>query len=195
MNSPAPRYRCPIISCRRSKRGYCTQGAYKGRIIFTVEFEGKLVGWTGRSIYPGVDARYRTLSDDKEKANKEGYEPAPAPISDFLLFYDRLLDTNADTCVLCEGPFDAWRVNLLGRRLGVVATCFFTSTLSRQQLLLLHSILPEFDRRLLMLDENTLTKALTIKSDMISLGVDIAHLKGVKDPGEIQSERQLEALL
>ena len=175
---------------------YCTQGTYKGRIIFTIVFDGQLCGWTGRTIFPLETLRYKTLSSDKDKAYKEGYDAAPNPISHYLLFYDKIVDADADTIILCEGPFDAWKLNVLGKNLGVVATCFFTSSLSQMQLQLLHELLPKFKHRLLMLDANTLTKAMHMKSTLLSLGVELRHVPAaLKDPGALQSEKQLRALL
>jgi hypothetical protein len=175
---------------------YASQGNYKGRVIFIIEHEGKLVGWTGRTIYPNEMARYKTLSHDVEKAKENDEQPAPNPISHYLLWYDRIVNFTADTIVLCEGPFDAWRVNLLGEELGVVATCFFTSTLSKQQLNLLHGLLPRFKNRYLLLDENTFSKAARIRSDLVSLGVEVKRLPaGVKDPGEIGTVKQLQEIL
>lgn len=175
---------------------YCTKGAYKGRIVFTVEFEGNLCGWTGRTIYGQEELRYKTLSSDQEKAEYEGYDPAPAPISHYLLWYDKIVDCDADTIILCEGPFDAWRVNLLGQSMGVVATCFFTSSLSQKQLELLHTLLPRFKHRLLLLDQNTLTKALHMKATLSSLGVEVRQLPyDVKDPGDLRTVQQFQSIL
>lgn len=169
---------------------YCTQGPYKGRVIFTIEFDGKLVGWTGRSIYPTAMIRYKTLSDNKETMWAEGYPAAFKPISHYLLWYDRIKQSDADTVVLCEGPFDAWRVNLLGKELGIVATCFFTISVSQMQQQLLHELLPMFKNRYLMLDSGTLTKALRLKSTLSSLGVEIKQLpETVKDPALLSAKQ------
>lgn len=171
---------------------YATQGLYKGRILFAVEEYGELVGWTGRTIHPSVEVRYKTLTHDVEKASERGETPAPNPISHYLLFHDRLLATPADTLILCEGPFDSWRVNLLGEVHGIVSTCFFTSMLSLQQLNLLHAILPKFKNRYLLLDQNTFSKAARIKSDLVALDVSVKRLPAyLKDPGEITTTREL----
>lgn len=175
---------------------YASQGLYKGRIIFTVEFEGELVGWTGRTIYKTVQARYSTLTDDPEKAYERGETPAVAPISDFLLFYDRICKRAARTLVLCEGPFDAWRVNLLGESCGIAGTCFFTSTLSQEQLHLLHGILPKYQRKILLLDQGTFTKAARIKAELAALDVESRRLPpGIKDPGDILTQKELLAIV
>lgn len=176
---------------------YASQGLYKGRVIFAVyDKEGCLTGWTGRTIYDQEMIRYKTLTHDLEKAQERGEVPAPNPISHHLLFYDRIVDSGVDTIVLCEGPFDAWRVNVLGELHNIVATCFFTSSLSVQQLNLLHELLPNFVNRYLLLDENTFSKAGRIKSDLISLGVQVKRLpQGIKDPGLIKTSLQLKAIL
>jgi hypothetical protein len=140
--------------------------------------------------------RYKTLTNDPEKAEQNGEIPAPAPISDYLLFYDKLVETDADTIVLVEGPFDAFKTNILGEYLGVVSSCFFTSTLSKQQLNLLHGLLPKFKNRILLLDQNTFSKASRIKSDMIALDVEVRKMPdGIKDPALIKTMLQLKSVL
>lgn len=175
-----------FVQTHEYKMYYATQGLYKGRIIFTVWQDGELVGWTGRTIHQTVKVRYSTLTDDLEKAEQRGEQPAPAPISSFLLFYDRLIKTSANTIVICEGPFDAWRVNLLGERKGICATAVFTSMLSHEQMNLLHALLPKFEYRYLLLDQNTFSKAARIRSDLAVLDVKSRRLPDrFKDPGEL----------
>lgn len=175
---------------------YASLGLYKGRIIFTVVQNGKFVGFTGRTIFSSEQVRYKTLTNDVEKAKDNGEQPAPAPISDYLLFHDRLVETDADTIVLCEGPFDAWKVNVVGSYIGVVATCFFTSTCSKQQINLLHGLLPKFKNRFLLLDQNTFTKAQRIKTDLLSLDVVVKQMsKHIEDPGAIKNMRELKEML
>jgi hypothetical protein len=173
---------------------YTSLGDFKGRIIFTIQHQGELVGWTGRSIYPFETLRYKTLSHDTEKAKERGEPVAPNPIGHYLLFHDRL--QGGDTIVLCEGPFDAWRVNLLGESEGIAATCFFTSMLSQQQMELLHSILPLYKRRILLLDEGTFAKAARIKRDLRVLDVDSRRMPdGIKDPAELRNIKDMLAIL
>lgn len=185
-----------ILSTEHYKIHYCTRGNYKGRVIFTIWHDSKLVGWTGRTIYPDQMARYKSLTHDFEKAGEDGELPAPNPISHYLLFYDIVVNRTADTIVLCEGPMDAWRVNLLGKTIGVVSTCFFTSTLSKEQLNLLHGILPRFKNKYLLLDQNTFSKAARMRSELISLGVVVKQMPaGLNDPGEMTTTLQLKSAL
>ena len=176
---------------------YASLGPYKGRVIFPVYFEGNLVGWTGRTIFPSEQIRYKTLTNDLEKAKENGETPAPAPISDYLLWYDKLVETDADTIVLCEGPFDAFKVNVLGKYLGVVSTAFFTSTMSKAQANLLHQILPKFKNRFLLLDQQgTFSKAQRIKADLSSLNVIVKQLpKNIEDPGAVKTVGELKNML
>lgn len=168
---------------------YCTKGAYKGRIIFPVRYDGDLVTWSGRSIYKEATIRYLTLSYQYEKASSEGYSPAMGPITDYLLWYDKLMRTKSDTLYIVEGPFDAAKVTVLGRRLGICATCFFTKMPSRNQIELLHELLPRFKKKALLLDEGTLAEALSVKSELISLDLKLAILpQGFDDPGELSYE-------
>ena len=175
---------------------YASQGLYKGRIIFTVHHEDRLAGWTGRTIFPSEIVRYQTLTNDKEKAEGRGEIPANFPINNYLLWFDRLVNCGLENIVLCEGPFDAWRVNLLGASIGVAATCFFTNTPSRQQIQLLHSLLPKFRQKFILLDEGTASKAERLRKDLFSLGVVVKNLPfGLKDPAEINSSRDLKTIL
>lgn len=175
---------------------YASQGLYKGRIVFTVYFEGKLCGWTGRTISSQNKFRYETLTNDPEKAKERGEIPASKPISDYLLFYDQILYSLDDTIVLTEGPFDAWRVNLLGARIGVVGTCFFGSAVSKHQIQLLHELLPKFKNKYLLLDQETDSKTERIRSELSSLGVEVRRLPPeTKDPGDLTSTEELKKCL
>jgi hypothetical protein len=175
---------------------YATQGLYKGRIIFTVWDDGDLVGWTGRTIYLSEEVRYKTLSNDPVKAKERGEMPAPNPITDYLLFWDMIRNSPGQTIVLCEGPFDAWRVNILGWDEGIRATCFFTSALSDQQTNLLYDVVPSYKNRFLLLDQGTYTKAERIRTKLSTLDVVIRKLpEGIKDPAEIREVGVLKEIL
>lgn len=164
---------------------YAHSGAYKGRIIFTIYFDDELVAWTGRTVSERQELRYKALSVDPERATREGYKPALGAISHYLLWYDDLMACDADTIVMCEGPFDALKVDVLGYNRGVAATCFFTAAPTDAQIDLLHEVLPRFKRRILLLDRGTLSLAMKISRELSSLGVRFMEVpKGLKDPGE-----------
>lgn len=175
---------------------YATLGSYKGRVLFTIDHDEKLVGWTGRTIFPTETLRYKSLTSKEDKAKLSDETPAPAPIGHFLLFENHCLTRAANTIVLCEGPMDAWKVNVLGKHLGVVSTCFFTSTPSREQINKLHDMLPRFKNRYLLLDQGTFSKTAKTRADLVSLGVEVKHMpEGVDDPGDFKTIKQLQDCL
>lgn len=159
------------------------RGPFANRIIFPIYFEDRLVTWTGRTISPNQTLRYKTLSADPEKAAEEGLRPALGPVSNYLLFWDEIIDCNAHTIIMCEGPFDALRIMHLGRARSIVATCFFTAQPGPAQVDLLHELLPRFDRRYLLLDEGTWATSMRVGRDLAALQVARLDLpSGTKDP-------------
>jgi hypothetical protein len=172
---------------------YATSGPMKGRIIFPVFVNEELMTWTGRTIYPSVDLRYKTLSTDPEIEKV----PARGPINDYLLFYDLINDRqhDSDTLILCEGPFDALKVSVLGLKHGIDATCFFTASPSAAQIDSLFDIIGQYDRAFLLLDQNTLSTALRVQSAMAALKVPFLSMPpDVKDPGLLDVETLLKII-
>lgn len=166
---------------------YAIAGEQRGRIIFPVEYGGKLQSWTGRTVYPDVELRYKSLSPDPEQSDN----PATGPISDFLLWYDQLLD-GGDVLVLNEGPFDALKVRTLGRSHRIYATCCFTATPSESQIEMLHDVAPLFKRRVLLLDRGTLAATLKVSTALGSLRFEALSLpRRLKDPGELRDTEDL----
>lgn len=169
---------------------YCKNGPFRGRVMFPIFYEGKLVTWTGRSIFQSDTLRYKTLTVDPDRASVLGQEPAAGNISDFLLWYDEASAGSFETLVVVEGPFDALRLTTLGGPYALIATCFFTSAPSRRQIDLLYKLLPRYKNRYLLLDANTLSKSMALKYEfdwvLASLDVEVLYLpEGVKDPGEL----------
>jgi hypothetical protein len=169
---------------------YCKRGPFSGRIIFPIFYEGKLVTWTGRTIFISETLRYKTLTVDADRANVLGLEPAAGNISEFLLWYDDLMGDDCEAIYIVEGPFDALRIRSLGRKLGITATCFFTSAPSKTQTELFYDLLPKYKKRYLLLDEGTIAKSMRIEAGLgdwvMGQGIDIVYLPpGIKDPGEL----------
>jgi hypothetical protein len=173
---------------------YCKEGRFRGRIIFPVWFENKLVTWTGRTIYDDEALRYKTLearSDDPKKIVAAG------PITDYLLWYDQLLE-NAErnrTLVLCEGPFDSLKVSVLGRQYGIDSTCFTTATPSGRQMQLAADLADVYPNRFLLLDRGTLGNAIRTASAMRALKFKVLTLPpDIKDPGLLTREALLKII-
>ena len=172
---------------------YCTRGAFAYRIIFPIYHERKLVSWTGRAINKGAVIRYKTLHVRQDTAADDYSIPALGPISNYLLWFDDLMESDHETIVLCEGPFDALRVDVLGWHYGIRATCFFTSSPSAQQIELLHQLLPRYKRRLLCLDQGMIANTVKVAGQLAALGVRPIELpKRYKDPGELDRRTLLQ---
>jgi len=170
---------------------WCSQGPWKGRIIFTVHHKKKLVSWTGRTIWPEATPRYLSLTRDPDRAAQMGCTPANAPIHDYLLWYDRLKKSEAETIYICEGPFDALRIAVLGRKHGIDATCLFTNHASDSQVNQLYDILPRFNHRYILLDgeKRMLPISLRMQSELSPLGVASKLLPPrINDPAELTEE-------
>jgi hypothetical protein len=156
---------------------YATRGDWAGRIIFPVRCNRQLIGWTGRTIYPSDSLRY-----------KDG----GGLIKNYLPWYDELKTTTASTLVLTEGPFDAVKVQYLGRRDGITSTCFFTAEPSQEQLFFLQEILPRFDRCVSLLDRNTLPATMRLQSSLRGFNLVAGKLPAnLKDAAEFSSRDQL----
>ena len=170
---------------------YCNTGPFKGRVIFPVYHQSELVTWTGRSVYPHARVRYKTLTVDLEKAKVEGTPVAMKRISDLLLWYDFLVEFPGHKLVVVEGPFDALRVDYLGRSVGIRAVCLFGKNVSATQMQLLHELIQYYPERYLILDQEASADALRMQMELASLRFRVKQLPvGVKDPADI-SKRQL----
>lgn len=160
--------------CDRYEIRFSTLGEFKGRIIFLVREKGKLVNWTGRTIYSDETIRYKTLADKDD------------PITNRLLWYDKMRKERYETLVIAEGPFDALKVNYLANRYGVFATCLFTSSISESQVSLISSVSGRFKRKFILLDSTALSNALDVEAKLSPYGFKLRTLpEGVKDPGDL----------
>src|SRR6202040_650598 len=113
------------------------RGPFSYRVVIPVFLNKRLVTWTGRSIAPSEELRYRSLSTDPEKAN--GLPVALENIKHTLFDYDSLKE-GGRVLAVAEGPLDAMRLGFLGERYGIKATCLFGKSLHPMQLDLLHEI-------------------------------------------------------
>lgn len=160
---------------------YCTLGPYAERVIFLVHQEGRLVNWTGRSIFKHARLRYKAHTPDPELAARWSLEPAACSVEGCLLWYDDLL-AGGPMLMVVEGPMDALKL----RAFGYQVTCLFTNALSRGQVDLLRELAPRFERRFVLLDCGAEAQMLEAVSRLASLGFRPAWLpRGVKDPGDL----------
>lgn len=170
---------------------YATRGPFAYRIIIPVRVAGQLLSWTGRALSGRALVRYKTLSVDPDKAAASRLPVALAPTSDTLLGYDYL--DSGRVLAVCEGPFDAMRVNFFGRSSGISATCLFGKGISSTQINLLDKIVDRFTKRYLLLDNDASLDALSITSVLSYLQFKVLRLPaGVKDPAELEPQQIIE---
>ncbi len=158
---------------------YCsTVGDYAYRIIIPVfDKERRWATWTARSIRQEPLIRYKTLSS----------EESAQPITDLLLGLPLLFDyRNQRRClVVCEGPFDAMVISLLGHSVGVWGTCLFGLNVSERQADLLCELATQFEGLRLLMDRDAVLKILRIL-ERLPKGCNMASLpEGIKDPGAL----------
>jgi DNA primase len=97
---------------------------------------------------------------------------------------------NAAVLVVCEGPFDAFRITTFGHKFGVYGTCLFGLNVSDTQAGLLEDLSDWFNKIILLLDpeEAGLTQ-LRLLDQLNRVPISTSGLpKGVKDPGELSAE-------
>lgn len=175
---------------------YCTRGAFKGRIIFPVYYQDKLVSWVGRTIYPVEKIRYKALTVDPDKVEFDGLSQAVGPIGDYLLWYDTLPRSGSDILIVGEGPFDALKVAVLGANDGIDSTCLFGQRLSRSQINLFHDLLPMYSSSYILLDRGALPSSLRLVSQLSALNISVLQLPfGIDDPAELTKAQLLKIIL
>ncbi len=164
---------------------YATRGPYRYRLIIPVYgAEGQLKTWTARSVLPDEPLRYKTLPVQP----REGYSGPLAACGpgSLLLGLPLLLRLpNPSVLVLCEGPFDAFRITALGRQYGVYGTCLFGLNVSDAQIALLERLMVRFKKLVLLLDPDQEFLPWQIQDALKPLPVQIGKLPGVDDPGAL----------
>jgi len=164
-------------------------GIFAYRIIFPVYNNIQLVTWTGRAIGKS-NIRYKTLSNDAEKAKKEGTPQAIESIKDCWWNYPALINDSYNTLMLTEGPFDALKLDFFGSSLGVRSTCMFGKSISEAQSRQLDSIHNRINHLYIVLDADSELEMTKITQQLSHLNCKIKRLpKGVKDPGSMTREQ------
>jgi hypothetical protein len=159
---------------------YSMTGDFHGRVIFLVRSaQGELMAWSGRSIYPSEHLRYKTHG----------------PIGHYLLWLDKLPRPKSDTLVLCEGPFDSFKVSALGKSLGIDATCCFTSTPTKRQIDHLYQLRPHYKHIYVMLDRGEIANTLWTTDALAPLRIKPIWLADHKDPAEFRSVDELRRVM
>jgi hypothetical protein len=164
---------------------YAIAGPFKYRLIFPITINGKLVNWTGRSISPNETLRYRTLSANPETAKENGLPMATRSIERTLFNYDNIME-GGDELLICEGPFDAMRLDYVGEFHGVRATCVFTKNVSDEQINLLEGVRDLYDRMTLVIDNDAQLDVLAVQRRLAHLDCGTRRIpRKYKDPADM----------
>lgn len=123
---------------------YAVRGDYAHRVIIPVrDSRGHLLTWTARTVSQREELRYKALAKEASVVHPQ----------DALLGAQFLgKASNPKVLVVCEGPFDAMWVTVLGHMLGVYGTCLFGLNLSSAQAAQLMGLRQVFPRQVLLLD-------------------------------------------
>lgn len=165
---------------------YCRTGTFARRLVVPIYQGGQLMTWTARDVTGRSDLRYHTLSAEAEVAKRQGYQPALLPINDTVFNYDRAA-VGGEVLVVCEGPFDALKLDWFAPD-GVVAVAVFGMPKDAQHGVLLR-LAKRFEKVAVALDASATSSAVRIWQRLESvLGKAVARLDlptGVKDPGAL----------
>jgi len=170
---------------------YVTQGLFAYRLIIPIfDRKGELLTWTGRTIQLGVEPRYRALGMPRPD---HGPPFARYSIKDTLLGLPLLWEAEpARVLIVCEGPFDAWRISSLGRGFGVYGTCIFGLSVQDAQIELLQQLSSRFKKMVLLLDPDAEMYRLRFYERLATVKIEISRLPfAVKDPAELSTDQTL----
>lgn len=160
---------------------YALSGKYAYRVIVPIyDRNNQLMTWTARSIRSDADIRYMTLG--KENARK--------PPGELLLGLPLLWKARKRRClVVCEGPFDAIAVSVIGHEAGVWGTCLFGLELSTAQADILTDVGEGFDRMRVALDPDASLRVLSLRSQLPRRCLPLHLPERFKDPGQLIGSR------
>lgn len=161
------------------------RGLYAYRLVFPVYTVLGLTTWTGRTIVPKREPRYLTLSTEADP-DKPDRPVALATIKD-CLFNERWLQTQVGRAlIVCEGPFDAMRMDYFGRPYNIHATCMFGKVISDAQVDKLYDIAENYQQLIMILDPDAAMDRLAMWDRIRRLGFRTAKLDGAfKDPADM----------
>ena len=155
---------------------YATRGDYAYRIIIPVyDRYGDLRSWTSRTVSDRENLRYKSVSGKTR---------------DWVLGLSLLWSVyNPKRLLICEGPFDAMRVSVLGYKRGVYGTCLFGLAMTNAQARLLRELAERFGSVSFLLDEDAALRTFGMLEQLgLSGCVRLQLPEEFKDPGELDAE-------
>lgn len=154
----------------------CLIGDWKDRIIVPIYHRGRLVSWTGRSIYKTAKLRYKTLSVN---------EGASVSIKD-VIFEPRKVARGGDVLFVTEGPFDALKVDFYAKSKKCRATCLFGVGYTEKQVYQIRNLSRFFKKVVILFDHNAATMAFSLQRALKPCNAIVGELpEHVSDPGDM----------
>lgn len=163
--------------CEEYNLRCCLSGDWKYRLIFPIELYGNIVTWQSRAIL-STDLKYKDLNVDESIRG----------LKDCVFNFDSILRTGGNILYITEGVFDALKLDFFNTKKNR-ATCLFTKVVSQSQTNLIAKLGKRFNRIVVLLDNDALSNALTIKNELSIFhhhSITIGKLvDNVKDPGDL----------
>lgn len=153
----------------------CLSGRWSSRLIIPVYgSEYELIGWQGRAILPSlISPRYLTSSPEVKQT-----------------LYNLQNLKGGDVLYLCEGPFDALKIDAYGYKHRINATCSFGVTMTPQQLYQASQLRKLYKRVILLLDNDAPALSASFGLSDWLPGVEFGQIpEGSKDPGSMSSQQ------
>lgn len=158
-------------ACRRFELRYSLSGKFAHRIIIPLNKDGKLVGWTGRSIRK--DARNR-------------YETFPLGDASKRLIFNQDKAKGGRILFIVEGPIDSIKLDLFASMFGCSAVATLGTNTYPSQVPILHKLIRLHDLTVIAFDPQAEAQALHLKNELLVTGKPIRIAKmpdRVEDPG------------
>jgi len=152
---------------------YCVSGQWAYRIIMPLTVpSGERIGWMGRSVSTSAGMRYL--------AYPEGRQPKCGLFAaDYAASVRRL-----DLLIVCEGPFDALKVNRYAA-CNVAAVSVQTTSATSEQLGHLRALASRAGACAVLFDRGAYTASVRLCGDLVGCRARPVPLEVVDDPAEL----------
>src|SRR3990167_7866152 len=161
---------------------FCKEETWEDRIIFPVYEYNQLLTWTGRSIYNTCKEKYKNLNNEQSVVSLQDTIWNHYWIKDLIQLYE-----GQCTLYLCEGPFDALKIDYFSN-FNVLAIPIWGLTLTERQIAFLSTLPQNKVKIVIVLDKDAEMKVLKLQQKLIHIHTEKRLLpRGVKDPGSMTS--------
>lgn len=157
---------------------FARSGRWSGRVVIPIRYGEVcgLLGWTGRAISKSASIKYLSHPDKGVKQ---------------VLYNVNDLYSGGRYLYVCEGPFDALKVDFHLKKLGSRATCMFGRTATKHQLGMLWGLCRHYEKVRFLLDDDAMSAAMELQTQTACFhNTEIMFLPtGTHDPGEMTPEQ------